>query len=138
MESDEMSNRKPADYNMPAAPFSPVLRQATQEILAICRKHDIGAYFVLAGQKHTEERTRFPTWSVAQVEAEGGRNAVRFRTKGKPREHVPFTLNMLDSFCMQPGVMALNMREVIEMLKKHLDFDTHSDHTSDAPPWDFK
>jgi hypothetical protein len=136
MEPDEM-NTAPGQ-GMPDAAFSPVLRQAMQEILAICRKHDIGAYLLLASKQHTEERTRFPTWSVAHVESEGGRNAIRFRTKDRKKECVPWTLNMLDAFYMQPGMMALNMQGVIEMLKTHMDFDTQSRRGPDAPSWDFK
>lgn len=118
--------------------FSPKLRQAMQEILAVCRKHDIGGYIVLASEKHVEERTRFPTWSVAQVEPENGRIRVRFRTKGKPKENVPHTLNLLHSFSVQPGLMALNMGDMIKMLKTHMEFTTTQWEGPEAPPWDYK
>lgn len=128
-----------ADELNPAHPgmaFSPKLREAMQEILAITRKHDIGAYVLLVDKEHSEDRTRFPTWSVVQIESYEGRSAIHIQTKGRPREHVTWTLNILDALFKQSAAMALNMGDVLRDLKKHWNFKTTSWKGPEAPPWD--
>lgn len=132
--SDELDNLGSA----PSGTFSPKLRQAMQEMLAIARKHDIGAYLLLTSERHAEERTRFPTWSVVGVESHEGRAALRIRSKGRKKEEISYTLNTIDCFARQPAAMSLNMFDVLETLQKHWDFKTNTWKGPEAPPWDFR
>ena len=129
-------NPFPPDHSL-----SPVLRQAMQEILAVCRKHDIGGYLVLCSEQHVEVRTRFPTWSRVHIEAHAGGNEIRIKAKkdnAQEQVNLSFTINMLTALFEQPGQMALQMDMVLKMLKKHIAFETRGSKGPDAPPWDFK
>ncbi len=124
-----------------AKTFSPDLRKAVQEVLDVCRKHDIGAYFVLCAKEHVEIRTRFPSWSLVHVEAKDGRTGIRIKAKGNAtllNDPLSWTINMITSFFEQPARMALDMDGVMRMLKANVDFDTKTFKGPDAPPWDFR
>ena len=57
----------------------PKLKEAVAEIIAVCRKHDIGGYFILASQTHAEFRYIMdPSWSCAWFEDSG---RLRIRAK---------------------------------------------------------
>lgn len=132
-----------AEFNPfpPDHSFSPQLRAAMQEILAITRKYDIGGYVVLCAEQHVEIRTRFPTWSRVHIEARAGGNEIRIKAKkdsAEEQENLSYTINMLTALFEQPAQMALQMDMVIKMLKKHIEFETRGTKGPDAPPWDYK
>ncbi len=125
----------------PEHSFSPQLRAAMQEILAITRKYDIGGYVVLCAEQHVEIRTRFPTWSRVHIEAKNGGNEIRIKAKKdstKDQENLSYTINMLTSLFEQPAQMAIQMDQLLTMLRKHIAFETRGTKGPDAPPWDFK
>lgn len=122
-----------------ASTFSPKARQAMQEVLDVLRKHDLAGYIVLCDKGHAEVRTRFPTWSVVHIQSEGGKTGIRIKAKsGREGDDLASTINMLSAFFDQPARMALDMDDILKMLRKHVEFETKTEEGPAAPPWDFK
>lgn len=57
------------------------IKAATQEVLEVLRKHDLGGYFILQGRTLCESRFRFPTWSCFEQVPHPQGSMVRFRTR---------------------------------------------------------
>lgn len=114
---------------MAKQPFDPRLKACMQELVDVLERYDVGAQIVLTSPTHSEYRTQFPTWSVAQHEVtEQGQHAIRFNTKcftfpsqqGK-RAVVERTVQMLAQFQHLAAMHFSQMQQILDMLSEHME-----------------
>lgn len=99
----------------------PKLQQAAKEIAAICEKHDVGGYIILASQTHGEYLLHFPKWSKAFLETgPNGEQAIRFKAKKEENETTEATVHMLQVFQLQGSKIAHGMDMLLEMLESKM------------------
>ena len=109
----------------------PKLKEAVAEIIGICRKHDIGGYFILASQTHAEFRYILdPSWSCAWLQ-EDGKLRIRakraeFKTQEEQVERLGQTTHILlqiQDLCAK-GFM--DMESIIKELSKQCKIEHES------------
>jgi hypothetical protein len=112
------------------APYDPRLREAMDEIKAVCKKYDIGAQVILASESHVEFLAELtPTWSVCSWE-QGGRG-IRFKStnivdKEEKKRRVEASCHMILA-TRDMLVNHYNMyAQLAEVLAKHLDIEHKS------------
>lgn len=110
--------------------YSPKLKKAMEEIKSILKKHDIAGSIVLHTPGFSEYLNHIDTsYSCAKMESGG----IRIRSKGRPKQDLADTVNMITHFGDTNGMVAMQFFEIKEQLKKHVDIDEtdgrHSSHT---------
>lgn len=106
--------------------YDPNLRQAMDEIRAICKRRNIAAHVLLASDKFYEFGLLYdiPSWSAISFENVAGNNiGIRIRSKSSisgDREKLDATVGMICSFqdMMANGFSAMD--DIIKMLRKSL------------------
>lgn len=121
------------------------IKAATQEILEVLRKHDLNAFFVLAGRELAEVRFRFATWSCFSQDPHPGGSVVRFQTrsaktgKRRPEEDITHSCNTARIFAEEVGKAALSCIGTWKDLQDKLGAEgTYDDFRGPPPPYDFK
>ena len=121
------------------------IKSATQEILEVLRKYDLGAFFVIGGRTLFETRWRFPTWSCFEQVPHPEGSVVRFRTRqggtGERRaeKDISDSANLARAFAEFLGPAALMSIDTWEELKVKLGAEATRDEDRGAPPpWDLK
>lgn len=109
----------------PDLPYDPVCKEAMAEIVAILRKHDLGASVHLVSPSHSEFLVEFPTWSAAQLEGEQG---VRIRTTHLPDQEAKKRMAELTAHLVfQLRDLAAQdlhvFEQLIAVLKKHWEIE---------------
>lgn len=94
------------------------LQAAMEEIKAVLKKHDIGAYVLLASPTHMEFLREFaPTWSCMWIEEAAGGYALRIRAK-----RADFPSEAAHKKCLEDSVgMLLGFADVFVREKAQLD-----------------
>ena len=108
--------------------YSPKLKKAMEEIKAVLKKHDIAGSIVLHSPGFSEYLNHIDTsYSCATLESGG----IRVRSKGRPKQHLADTVNMVTHFSETSGRVAMQFFELKALLEKHIDIDeTDGSHTS--------
>lgn len=121
------------------------IKLATQVILEVLRKHDLGGYFVIVGRELAETRWRFPTWSCFEQEEHPQGSTVRFRTRkggtGARRSEVDIadSCNIARCFAQELGQAALSSISTWKQLEEKLGAEgTYDEFRGPPPPWDLK
>lgn len=101
-----------------------------EEIKSILKKHDIAASVVLHAPGFSEYLNYIePSYSCLKFEGDN----LRIKTKGRSKEEVTNTVNMITHFGDTSLRVARNYFDLKEMLRKHMEIDetkgNHSGHT---------
>lgn len=110
--------------------YSPKLKKAMEDIKSILKKYDIAGSIVLHTPGFSEYLNHIDTsYSCAKMENGG----IRIRSKGRPKQHLADTVNMITHFSETSGMVAMQYFQIKDMLSKHIDIDetdgTHTSHT---------
>jgi hypothetical protein len=113
--------------------FDPRLKAAMQEISEILERYDIAGQIVLVSPTHSEFRTQFPTWSMAQFEMDekGNESGIRFKTdrdtfateKGK-HHAAEVSVHILSQFKHNAAMHFGIVDEILEKLSEPLGIKT--------------
>lgn len=110
--------------------YSPKLKKAMEEIKAILKKHDIAGSVVLHAPGFSEYLNHINT-SYSCLKFEG--DNLRFKTKGRPLEHINDTVNMISHLAETSLRVGRNYFDMKEALRNHMDIEEekgrHTGHT---------
>ena len=110
--------------------YSPKLKKAMEEIKSILKKYDIAGSIVLHTPGFSEYINHIDTsYSCAKFENGG----IRVKSKGRSKQDLSDTVNMVTHFGEVNGMVAMQYLELKEMLAKKIDIDEddgrHTSHT---------
>jgi hypothetical protein len=110
----------------PNDPSDPRLKEAMARIKAILNEYDIAGTINLGSPTHTEFLYHFPTWSIAQLVREGGKEGIRVRSKQHDypskeaqREAAEATVHVLLRFRDQAALTFSHMEHLEQLLREH-------------------
>lgn len=108
--------------------YSPRLKKAMDEIKQVLGRYDIAGSVVLHTPGFSEYLNHINTsYSCAKLESGG----IRVRSKGRTRQDLSDTVNMITHFGEVSAMVALQFLELKDELAKHMDIDeTNGNHTS--------
>lgn len=119
--------------------YSPKLKTAMERIKAILKEYDIAGTIVLHTPGFSEYLLKIdPSYSVAKIEGEGLKikaNLADYSGDKIARDKaLNDTVNLTSHFADINGMVAINMIDVLDELKKHMDIESfdggHSSHIS--------
>ncbi len=101
-----------------------------EEIKSILKKHDIAGSIILHAPGFSEYLNHIDTsYSCATLENSG----IRIRSKGRSKQDLTDTVNMVAHFGDTSGNVALQYFKIKDALSKHMDIEeddgTHTSHT---------
>lgn len=123
----------------------PKLQTAMDEIRAVLKKHDIGAYVLLASETHMEYLREFsPSWSCVRIEEispdSWGIRIKALRSEFESLEAQKTCLNnsvgMLFGFADTLKEEIGHLHEVMAMVGKHMDVQHMTKDVTEEPPRD--
>lgn len=123
--------------------FDPNLREAVEEIRAICKRRNIGANIFLASETHSEYAELYdaPAWSVLSFEdLEDGGKFVRIKATPsvfpEDKDRLTATIAMLYIFrdLLANSFLKLD-QTLIPMIDKHFDVTHESRVGKDPDSW---
>lgn len=115
--------------------YSPKLKTAMDRIKAVLKEYDIAGTVVL----HTPGFSEFllkldPSYSIAELKGDTIKIKAKkedFNGDVKARDAaLSDTVNMITHFADTNGMVALNMMQVMDMLKKEIDIETNRGNIS--------